>query len=384
MSDKPFLVVSYSIPERASGTPVVIRKFLENFRADEVVLIGRPAGKKGRISDNSFLHPAYIIPTPSVGTRGEKLWRLLSIFMGIFIGLRAIRVYQPRLILAFSPDESSLLTGYLLHRSSGLPLYPYFCDLYRENFPKGIYGMLAAWLQPRIFSSSQRVIVLTEAMKDYYKEKYQIDPVVLPHCNNQTVQKTSFEIKRTGPFKIGFLGNIDIDRIPSLRILCEAINENEKYFLTYYSPQSEDYLIQKGLKIPNSEITFISSNELLISELRKCDVLFLPVINSDDHQERELQAITGFPTKAIEYLICQKPILVHSKPNYFVTRFFRTNHCGFVVTGDKNDLYAALEELRYDANLRNDLVSNAFSIVSLYFNGAVIAERFRDLTNLSK
>jgi glycosyltransferase involved in cell wall biosynthesis len=384
MPIKPFLVVSYSIPNRTSGTSVVIRKFMENFQKDEVVLIGRPAKKNDRISNYLFHYPTYTIPTPPVGSRGERLWRFISIIVGICVGIYAIRAHKPKLILAFYRDESSLLTGYLLHKISGLPLYSYFCDLYLENYPKGIYGKLAAWLQPRIFSNSQKVIVLTEAMKDYYQEKYRINAFVLPHCNNQLIQKNPIDANWTSPVRIGYLGNINVDRIPSLKILCEAINKNDQYFLTYFSSSSEGYLTQQGLKIPNSEIIFIASDELLLAELSKCDVLFLPVIISSQHQEREAQTLTGFPTKAIEYFICQKPILVHSKPDYFSARFFIKNHCGLVVDGEAKDLYEALEQLRRDPELRGRLVDGAFSVLSTYFNGQIIAENFRKLSNIPR
>jgi glycosyltransferase involved in cell wall biosynthesis len=384
MADKPFLVVSYSIPNRVSGTPVVIRKFLENFKSDEVVLIGRPTLRKERTQNIRFHYPTLTIPTPPVGFRGERIWRLLSVIFGLVIGLYTIKTYGIKAILTFYRDESSLLTGYLLHKISGLPLYSYFCDLYLENYPKGIYGKLAAWLQPRVFSNSQKIIVLTDAMKDFYKEKYQIDAVVLPHCNNLSVHRIPLEINQTGPIKIGYLGNINVDRIPSLKILCESINENNQYFLTYFSSTSKDYLIQQGLKIINSEIIFIPSDDRLIAEMSNCDVLFLPVINSDEHNERKFQMITGFPTKAIEYLICQKPILVHSKLDYFTAQFFSTNHCGLVIDGGKKELYAALEKIRCDPKLRADLVANAFLVVSSYFSGYVIAENFRKLIFFSE
>jgi|GEM_PF-6265898 len=376
------LVVSYSIPNRTSGTPVVVRKFLENFRKDEVVLIGRPAGKNDKISNYSFHYAIYKIPTPPVATRGERLWRFLSILAGMPLGLYAIKTHKPKLILTFYRDESSLLTGYLLHKITGLPFYSYFCDIYQEITPKGIYGKLAAWLQPRVLSHSKKVFVLTEAMRDYYKQKYELDAFVLPHCNNLQIQK-SFESPQSSPIKIGYLGSIGIDRIPSLRQLCEAINQNSRYFLTYFSSYSEAHLIQHGLKIPNSKIVFIASDELLIDELSKCDVFFLPV-NSSEHQERSPQFITGFPTKAIDYFVCQKPILVHSKPNFFAARFFQSYRCGLVVDGGKDSIYAALEKLLNDSELRAELVGNAFSVLTTYFNGSVVAEKFRMLTAISE
>ena len=156
MSARPFLVISYAIPDRASGTPVVIRKFLQNFNENELILMGRPVARKERIGDYRFHYPTVKIPTPPVGFRGEKLWKFLSVIFGVVIGLYVVLTKKPGKLLAFYRDESSLLTGYLLHKITGLPLYSYFCDIYLENFPEGVYKKLAAWLQPRVFRDSNK------------------------------------------------------------------------------------------------------------------------------------------------------------------------------------------------------------------------------------
>lgn len=372
-----FLVVSYAIPNRASGTPVVIRKFLENFKHDEVVLIGRPVLKREKVENLQFNYPTLTIPTPPVGFRGERLWRLISVFFGLFTGWFAIAKYRPNAILAFYRDESSLLTGYLLHKLSGLPLYSYFCDLYLENYPGGFYGKLAAWLQPRVFTESKCVLVLTEAMQEYYRQTYQVDALVLPHCNNDPVTKIPYPGEVHTPFRIAYLGSVNIDRIFSLRELCIAIDGRKEYFLSYFSATSPDYLDQQGLAIQNSEIKFIPGTQQLLNELAACDLLFLPVMSSSESQ-RELQMITGFPTKAIEYLLVQKPILVHSKPSYFVFNFFKKFKCGCTTSGNFEELLRVLEQVKSDSSLRKELVSNTIPALE-YFRGEIIAEAFLKL-----
>ena len=379
MNKNPFLVVSYAVPDRSSGTPVVIRKFLENFDKDECVLIGRPTLKKERIQGVKFKYPIMKIPIPPVGFRGEALWRLLSSLLGVIIGMIAIYYYKPKAILAFYRDESSLLTGYWLHKITSLPLYSYFCDIYLENYPGGRYRQLAAWLQPRIFHDSKKVIVLTEAMRDYYSLKYKIDTVVLPHCNNIRVLERSKEINNSEVCKIGYLGSVNIDRIQSLQKLCQAIKDNHSYHLSYFSSTSKEYIQQQNLSIENSSIEFIPNDEKLLQALSSCDILFLPLTISQERTERDAQVSTGFPTKVIEYLLCQKPILVHSKPDYFTAQFFVKNQCGLVIEGGKKELFNGLEKIRGDSKLGVTLSNNSFEIISSYFDGNLIANKFRKL-----
>lgn len=378
MTNKPFLVVSYSIPDRLSGTPVVIRKFLENFSKEEVVLIGRPTLRKNRLQNNSFHYPILTIPTPPVDFYGERLWRFLSCFIGVITGLIAIILYKPKAILAFYRDESSLFIGYWLHKMTRLPLYTYFCDIYLENYPKGFYGKLAAWLQPRVFHESKKVIVLTEAMKDYYKQNYQIDAMVLPHCNNLSVPEIPQKKIRENMCLIGYLGSINIDRVQSLRLLCQAIQGNSHYHLTYFSPTSAEYIQHQELNIENSSIEFIRDNEKLVEKLSSCDILFLPLTISQGRHERVAQVATGFPTKVIEYLLCQVPILVHCDENSFVSKFFEENKCGYIVYGGTIELLSALNILNNDPGLRKNLLENSVNTLS-YFDGKSISNSFRNL-----
>jgi glycosyltransferase involved in cell wall biosynthesis len=379
MTKSPFLVVSYAIPNRATGTPVVIRKFLENFSSEEVVLIGRPTKKKERIKDINFHYPTYVIPTPPVGFRGEKLWRFLSVFFGTIVGLIAILIHKPKAILAFYRDESSLLTGYILHKLTQLPLYSYFCDIYLENFDGGYYQKLAAWLQPRIFCDSKKVIVLTEAMRKYFHEKYDIEPVVLPHCNNDPIPDFDGQEQIREVCRIGYLGGINVDRVKSLKVLAQAINGNPNYHLTYFTPVPEEKIREMGLFFENSDASFIPDNEHLMIALSTCDILFLPLALDDDNEEREIQVKTGFPTKAIEYLSSQVPILIHSDKGSFCADFFGKYQCAYVLHSKKIDeMQDALKRLCSDKNLREKLLKNSKPAIS-YFSGEEIANSFRNL-----
>lgn len=381
MNNARFLVVSYSKPERASGTPVVIRKFLENFSGDEVVLIGRPVLENERVRGIKFHYPVITIPTPPVGFRGERIWRLLSTVVGLYVGLMALRRQNAKAILAFYRDESSLLTGYLLHKITNLPFFAYFCDLYLENYQTGYQGLLARWLQPRVFQSATKVLVLTESIKDYYLEEYGIDAEVLPHCNNLP-QINPIPTPGVGSkFRIGYLGTVNEDRASSLRMLCEHLRGKDQYHLSYFSPTPPDYLSQLGLLIDNSDVKFIPTDDLLLKELCTCDLLFLPLSAPKD-DVRELQMLTGFPTKAIEYLLCRKPILVHTCMHYFAAQFFTNYECGYVIDGDPDEIGQAIENIAHDDDLKKRLTENTQKAIS-YFDGKRIADNFRKLANFS-
>jgi len=369
------LVISYALPIRNTGTPVVVRKFLENFEREEIVLMGRPVKKHERVSDYRLHYPFSLIPTPPVEARGEKLWRVITVIFGTILGLFLILKIKPTGILAFYRDETSLLTGYILNRITRVPLYSYFCDLYHENYSKGFYRTLANWLQPKIFERSKKIFVLTEGIKEYYLQRYGIQSEVIPHCINEPVKPKPVSVNLNYPLKIGYLGSINKDRISSLRMLCAAIKNDGKYQLIYLTSTPENIISKAGLLIPNSIVKHIPADSQLEEEIDKCDILYLPQTITNERDPRWFQLLTGLPTKTINYLISGKPILVHTHLEYFLAIFFDKHHCGLVIQGGTTELMIALEQLASDYNLRNELSEGCINACE-YFKGSLVANRF--------
>jgi glycosyltransferase involved in cell wall biosynthesis len=130
----------------------------------------------------------------------------------------------------------------------------------------------------------------------------------------------------------------------------------------------------------NSNVNFIADDGLLLKELKTCDIFFLPIVSSCN-LDREQQAITGFPTKLLDYLLSQRPVLVHSPATYYTALFCRKYGCGYIVEGGVDDIQVALQKLRDGKELRFSLVQNGLETISI-FDGVNVANRFRDLLTL--
>jgi glycosyltransferase involved in cell wall biosynthesis len=86
---------------------------------------------------------------------------------------------------------------------------------------------------------------------------------------------------------------------------------------------------------------------------------------------------TIFPTKTIEYLICGRPILAHTPPDCYLTRFLRKHQCALIVdTPCIAALVEAVEKLRDDHELRSKLVTAATRTAEL-FHAPRVANRLR-------
>jgi glycosyltransferase involved in cell wall biosynthesis len=371
-----FLVVAKCPPVQSSGTSIVLRRLLENFSDQEVVLMGRSPDRSLRFPASTLHYPVVRIPSLPGGIRGERYWRLLSVIPGLVAGRRAVRQYNPSALLVVYPDDIALLTGYWLHRISGLPLLAYFCDLYMEDLRSGWETALARWLQPRVFAAAARIVAVNQGMADYYRERYGVAPLCLPACINATIGGFRGVPDPGRPFVVGYSGNVNATRADSLRALVGAIGGDPAYAIRYFTPQKPDFLRAHGIWAENASRTFLSDESELVRQLSACDALFLPLTFAVAEHSRD-QLATCFGIKAYEYFMSQRPVLLHCPGDYFIARFFRTWGCGLVVDDPSPAaLAASLGSLRSDGSLRASLVQNALR-AARQFEGKRIAREFR-------
>jgi glycosyltransferase involved in cell wall biosynthesis len=118
-----------------------------------------------------------------------------------------------------------------------------------------------------------------------------------------------------------------------------------------------------------------------VAALALCDVMLLPHGFTGPYHPVEYETI--FPTKTIEYLISGRPILAHTPPGAFLTRFLRDHDCALVVdTPDHAAVLAAVQRLLTDAPLRARLVRNALKAAEQFQVKRVVAE-FREVLKIA-
>lgn len=368
----PLLIVAESLPAQSSGTSIVLRRLLENFPADDVVLLARRPESGLRLESRPLPYRSVIIPALPAGIRGERFWRLASTIPGVVAGLGAVRRFRPTAILAVFPYESSLLLGYALHRLTGLPLLAYFCDLYLEDHRSGWEAWLARNLQPRVFRAAARVVAVNQGMVDFYRRRYDIDALCVPACINSPIPAPGQPVQAGHPFVIGYSGNVNATRLSSLRALAGAVGDNPAYAIRYFTPQTAGFLRSKGVWTANSTAMFVSDEGELIRHLAGCDALFLPLTFDVSEASRD-QLATCFGIKSYEYFLSQRPVLLHTPGDYFIARFFRQWDCGLVVAEEGAEaIGSALDRLRSDPGLRHRLARNALE-ASRQFEGPRVA-----------
>jgi len=371
------LFTVFALPDVASGTGIVLRRLVENLDPDEAVLLGRGASRRWRLDREPLSLPSIRVRWVSYGLRGERFSRLTGVLPAVVQGHAAVRRHGCGAILAMYPDEGSLLTGYLLHRITRLPLMLYFCDLYMEEWRgDGWESRMARWLQPRAFRDAARLFAVNQGLAEFYRERYGIDAVTLPTCINRPIPPFEPPPPPGRPLRIAYSGNVYSARIDSLRALVAVVGGDPAFALHYFTPQKPEYLKSLGVWCDNATAEFVADESALIARLRECDVMFLPLTFSVEEHARE-QLATCFGVKAYEYFLAGRPVLVHCPGDYFLARFFRERACGVVVEDPSPQALAAgLARLRDGGSLRADLVRNGLEAVR-QFEGRRVAATLR-------
>lgn len=373
-------MVTRALPVESGGTMIVVRRLLDNFAPDEVVVLGRTVFKPRLLkTDKPLEYPHYEIPTPQI--KGYRFWRLFSIIPGFFQGLWITYRHDIKVIIGVYPDEGSLLLAFILSKITGRPLMAYFCDLYMENKKNGFHASLARWLQPRVFSHAKRIMAANQGMKTFYDRTYGIDTLLMPTAINVDLPTTFNLPASEKPFIIGYSGSVVIDRLDPMQALVRAIGGNKDYEIRLFTPQKETYLKSVDLWADNVKIRFCASQDELVRELAQCHVLYLPLTFKTEHNSRE-QLATCFGIKSYEYFLSCRPVVVHCPPDYFTSTFFTSQDCGLAVDSlNEKDIMQVLENIQRNYPVTGRRLAENALVAARGFEGRRVSARLTEVLN---
>jgi glycosyltransferase involved in cell wall biosynthesis len=283
---------------------------------------------------------------------------------------------QCQAILVVFPDEIFLSVGYALARLTGKPLYAYFHNTYLENWRD---SRLAHWLQPRIFATARHVFVMSEGMHRLYQTNYpglQCSPLVqsfnesLPDPDDVTLPPMH------QPLRLLLFGNINRSCAEAAARIAQLVQVTPDVHLTLLSGTARTYLKKLGFTGDRVTIETVS-RDVLLHCLRQADIVLLPHGFHSTIAAEEIATI--FPTRTIEALISQRPILAHLPKDCFLAQFLRGHDCALIVNEpDLEALRQAVERLRQNTDLRVHLVRQAL-IAARQFQASTVAAHLREI-----
>ena len=260
------------------------------------------------------------------------------------------------------PSYLEALSGLLLHWITKKPLIVYLFDIYysHNRFGPGWSTLFMRLMEPVLLRSANTIIVTGEPTQKYYKNKYNVDSIILPHSVDLERYKSNKGsiIDGKGETRIVFTGEVSVAQLDSIRNMIETIDTfNElKAVIVIVANTSKENLESLGIKGSNVIVTHANREEIPLLQ-QGADILFLPL--SFNWQNPEIIK-TASPSKMPEYLAAGRPILVHAPSYSYVANYARQEGFGLVVDKpDTNLLRQAILDLKTDAALRNRLVASA-------------------------
>lgn len=338
MIENVLVVITKGIPFESGGAAAIVRNLFANVNnKSEVCLLGR----KAEYLPSNIVLPYDCFEIPLSNQPHNILTKVFLFLKSLFIGIKVIKQKKATKILGIYRDESSLVLSYLICLFTKLPLSIYLTDLYAECNPT----FFRKFIQKIIFQKAENIFCLNEGMRDVYLDLYSISTKVIPHTIND--MKNCFKKEKqhlNNEFIIGFAGTIVPDRIELLQELVEIIGESSIFKLKLFIPHDLDFLNNNNLYNDSVSFEYLNNHDTLISELNKCDLLYLPLTFTcpkDSIYKLQLKSCLG--TKSFDYLKSGSEILIHSPKEYLTYTFFEDNGIGFLL--DSNEKNALLNKL---------------------------------------
>lgn len=352
MLDYKMMVWTWTTPLTPSGSPDILRKLMLNFKGENILYI---SGK----NENNLVK--YEHPIKSKNYAFIDRWylkigpvRLKSIF-DIFIKTPLLTIIGIYKVIKFKPDfiftiyvlPEWIFSAYLISKITGKPLVYYCHDPHKEKYkfrPKWLRN-INAYIEKKTLNYGN-VIALYEGLANLYRKQYNIDVIVIPHSGIEKVSKEiNFSLELSQNKCVGFAGSIYGNNIDVIKNMLVVTNMLKLPVILFGKYDEATLKIIQADKHHNLTIRFIKEYGTLIDELSKADLLFLPLsfIESSKMPRESLQYV--LPTKAIDYLIADKPILVNCPKDFEMYNFFQKNKAAYLLpTNEVKDLQLFLEQ----------------------------------------
>ncbi|MCI0711455.1 MAG: glycosyltransferase [Chloroflexi bacterium] len=379
VTSRPILLMSRSVPPAISGTASIVGNLAQQFSRDEMVIVGyRELGRPPADWSPDYPRLRYA-GVFSTHRRGEEWRRRLQIPVLLLVAVWTAIVSRCKVIVVVYPSPYFLLVGYLVSRITGKPLIAYFHNTFLDNRPNSAF---ARWLQQRVFRHARRVLVMSEGMQQFFRERYpDLDTIPLQHSFNEPLEPYAPLSSLHNPVRLCFAGSVNTTCADALSRMAAVINRREDVAVTLFTSNTADYLATVGFT-ENDRVRFASVPYTVVRRnLKEADILLLPHGFVSKFSDEEIRTI--FPTKLIEYLASGRPILAHLPADSFLCDFLRRHECALVVNVPAEAaVEEALDQLIGDEGLRNRLSKNALAAAQMFY-APIVADKLRKIIHES-
>lgn len=349
------LVVSRKFPPSIGGSQLVMRNLFTFFSPEEY-MVCHDDERINVNQGNEFTYHELRIDFPHfIRKILGSLLIPLYIFLIPIIVYKLLRLHKKEKIgkcLINYPDPFFSVAGYIFSRVANIEYFLYFHDLFSEaqkKYTRVVQKLLAEVFERQMIRKTQNFMVISEGLRDFYEEKYNIRPTVLPHSidlsilnQNPLVEKKMHSLPKIT--RIVYSGGVYDDQYDAILAFVKAIKNSDlniKFVISSKSPRK--YFEKIGIADENTEVVFFENDEDVFRLQKQADILYLPLAFESP---APLEVKMAIPTKIFEYIASMRPILVHCPADSFLSEFCRKNKIGYVFnTKEEKDILLCIEKL---------------------------------------
>lgn len=225
---------------------------------------------------------------------------------------------------------------------------------------------------------------ISDAMTEEYLRRYKrvFKPFHNP-VNISVYNRTEVVNKRplNNEYRVLYFGRIGVANRKSLLFFAKAISRGFlnplNIRLDIFSKDIDEDKIRVLRDYENVKLNPAVNHNSIPGLIQHYDILLLPL---DFTGEGLTFARFSMPTKASEYMLSGKPILIFAPGETAVSKFFSENNCGYCVDKeDGNMIEIALKALLFDIEYIQMITSNAQKIAREKFDGDKVRYAFQTL-----
>lgn len=328
-----------------SGSGAVIHN-LQEVLGEKLIVLAEASGN-GRADQQIKATPIINQPRllPQKGTRFFLWLYWFLVPMMVKRGRKILNEHRPDAILGVYPNEYFLYASWLLAKRAGLPFIAWFHNTYAEN-RKGFERIIGSYLQKRILKRAAHVFTISDGLTEYYIKNYpefedKFSTLQHGFFLDDSPSKSNQPSKEV--IKFSFTGSLNSSCIEATERIFRSLGAKSQYEINIFSGTPE--AVFKGILSAEAKYLyhgFLPDAEFK-QELAKCDIHLVAHGFSGGISEVEYRTI--FPTRTVQLLKTGSPILFHSPPHAFFTKFVKEHGCGFLV--DVKDGQAILKCVEY-------------------------------------
>lgn len=368
------LFVTSAFPPTPGGSCVLNQNFLKCFESSSFTVITHDSQLKKIEVSEPFSIKRIVKSFQRLGRFNALAMRLQRPLAKWRIK-RIARRQNAKLIIGTYPNLYFLRLASEVALELGVPFVAYLHDTVLEANLGSELEHEARAVQEHVFQYAKMIFVMSDGMKELYRQKYGLETFPLRHTYLESIQRDIKRDRCFSPRRFFWGGAIyDINSSTLSRFSCLLLDGAE---LELATNTDVDRLRRLGFCFERIRVTFYEKRADYLDAMGKADFLVLALDDAQQTKVNKDEIGTIFPTKTPEYLASGIPILVLCPDEYFLSRFFKRYECGYVLNELNSDsvesLFTFIRENPSDVTRR---ISNAFGVAESLFDYRVVRDTF--------